>query len=363
MSVPSSNHHPNPLAPLPHESLSHAEYRRKHEGELLIRHHHQVTEANGLVLLLEGSLASMGAAVFSNPFEVMKTRLQLQGELMKKGAYTAEYTGLLQGMAKVARQEGILALQSGLVAALWHQAAQNGTRLGIYPYIQTACQKIVHGENFDKAPHSFLLNIAAGAISGIIAAVVSSPFYMVKTRLQAQSKSNLGAAKTGVGKQHAYTGVWNALTTIYRTQGTKGLFHGVESAMQRTAVGSSTQLASYDWGKRKLCATLGMSDKDVRVHVLASAFASFAVMCTMNPFDVVMTRRYNNGATGQPSKGTLAEFAAIVKTEGVQGLYKGSFPLFMRQLPHYVATFVFLEQIRNARIRWYKKQYGGETTP
>ena len=350
------------LAPLPREDLSSADYRKKHQDELLVRHHSQVTQASGLVLLVEGSLASMGAAVFSNPFEVMKTRMQLQGELMKTGQYTREYNGLLSGMVKVARQEGIAALQKGLVAAQWHQIAQNGTRFGIYPFIQTACQKAVYGEDFDKAPHSVLLNVTAGAISGVIAAVVASPFYMVKTRLQAQTKSNLASAAgletaKGVGKQHNYTGVWNALTTIYATQGTKGLFHGVGSAMQRTAVGSSTQLASYDWAKRRLCRSTGASDKDMRVHIAASAFSSFAVMCTMNPFDVVMTRRYNNGATGKAPQSTLAEFGAIIKTEGPMGLYKGSFPLFMRQLPHYVCTFVFLEQIRNARIAWYKRQY------
>lgn len=33
-----------------------------------------------------GALAACGAVTFTNPFEVIKTRMQLQGELQKKSA-------------------------------------------------------------------------------------------------------------------------------------------------------------------------------------------------------------------------------------------------------------------------------------
>src|SRR5690606_7348133 len=40
------------------------------------------------------ALASCGAVTFSNPMEVVKTRLQLQGELQRSGVYVKQYKGL-----------------------------------------------------------------------------------------------------------------------------------------------------------------------------------------------------------------------------------------------------------------------------
>lgn len=43
--------------------------------------------ANGAVEFLLGGVASCGACLFTNPLEVVKTRMQLQGELRTHGEY------------------------------------------------------------------------------------------------------------------------------------------------------------------------------------------------------------------------------------------------------------------------------------
>jgi hypothetical protein len=54
-----------------------------------------------------GALAACGAVTATNPMEVVKTRLQLQGELAAKGQVKKVYTGVFQALRKIAVNEGI----------------------------------------------------------------------------------------------------------------------------------------------------------------------------------------------------------------------------------------------------------------
>lgn len=74
--------------------------------------------------------AAVSAGFFTNPLEVLKTRVQLQGELQRKGNYTIVYKNVFHAGYVVAKNDGILALQKGLVPALWVQLIMNGSRVG-----------------------------------------------------------------------------------------------------------------------------------------------------------------------------------------------------------------------------------------
>lgn len=75
-------------------------------------------------------LAAVCAGFFTNPLEVLKVRMQLQGELKKKGEHPVHYRNILHAGYVVAKNDGVLALQRGLVSALWVQLIMNGLRLG-----------------------------------------------------------------------------------------------------------------------------------------------------------------------------------------------------------------------------------------
>lgn len=103
----------------------------------------------------QGGLASCFAVTFTNPMELVKTRLQLQGELARKGAFVKHYNGIGHGLLVIAKSEGppslslsllgylvsrimagLVALQKGLTTAYLYQLAMNGTRLGLYDYLK-----------------------------------------------------------------------------------------------------------------------------------------------------------------------------------------------------------------------------------
>lgn len=123
---------------------------------------------------LLGGLAACGAGFFSNPLEVVKTRLQLQGELMARGMYTVRYKNVFHAFYAVAAADGISALQKGLVPALWYQLMMNGVRLGSYQtFVNLGLTKTSDG--VISIPRS----IVAGALAGCVGASIGSPFYLV----------------------------------------------------------------------------------------------------------------------------------------------------------------------------------------
>ncbi|KAG9012933.1 Mitochondrial oxaloacetate carrier protein [Tulasnella sp. JGI-2019a] len=73
-----------------------------------------------------GGLAGCTAVTVSNPFEVAKVRLQLQGELTKAGEFTKVYKNAGDVLAKTWKHEGIRGVQRGLAPAI----LLNGSRLG-----------------------------------------------------------------------------------------------------------------------------------------------------------------------------------------------------------------------------------------
>lgn len=80
--------------------------------------------------LVIGGTAAVFATFFTNPLEVLKTRMQLQGELKSKGQHAVYYKNVLHAGYVVAKNDGVLALQKGLLPGLGVQFVMNGIRLG-----------------------------------------------------------------------------------------------------------------------------------------------------------------------------------------------------------------------------------------
>lgn len=62
-----------------------------------------------------GALAACGAVTFTNPFEVVKTRMQLQGELQAGGRVL--YSNAPRAFMTIFKNEGFTGIQKGLGVA------------------------------------------------------------------------------------------------------------------------------------------------------------------------------------------------------------------------------------------------------
>ncbi|KAF8336334.1 mitochondrial carrier domain-containing protein [Cantharellus anzutake] len=294
-----------------------------------------------------GGLAGCAAVTVSNPAEVTKTRLQLDAELRKGGNV---YSGPLDVFKRTWKLEGIRGIQRGLIPAYAYQMLLNGSRLGFYEPL-----RVVFNRAVGAAPSEALAApaLTAGAVSGVIGAMLGNPLFLVKARMQAYSPT------LPVGTQRYYKSSFDALQQIYKAEGLKGYLRGMDAAILRTGMGSSVQLPSYTYAKSKLSEYELMRPDSTWTFLVSSAFSGVCVCIVMQPGDTTLTRMYNQPTERLPDgrtvgllyKSPLDCLWKTLRAEGIFGWYKGSVAHFLRISPHTIVTLTANEIILNA----YKK--------
>ncbi|KXN88851.1 Mitochondrial oxaloacetate transport protein [Leucoagaricus sp. SymC.cos] len=305
------------------------------------------TPASGSLSTIEGficgAIAACTAVTVSNPAEVAKTRLQLQGELAKGGGKRV-YRNTLDVWAKTWRNEGIRGVQRGLPPAYAYQVLLNGSRLGFYEPLRRSFNKFFGWNAEEQIPFTSIL---AGAVSGAAGASLGNPLFLIKARMQAYSPA------LPVGAQHYYKSSFDALKTIFRAEGPRGFVRGIDAAILRTSMGSSVQLPSYNFTKNQLVKHGILAADSPWTFLLSSTVSGACVLAAMQPADTALTRMYNQPTVRAPDgrlKGTLYNnpVDCLWKTfriEGIRGLYKGSTAHFMRIFPHTVITLTMNDLI------------------
>ena len=291
------------------------------------------------------------AYVFTNPVDVVKTRMAIQSTT--NGA--APYPSVLSALYQIGRAEGVSGLQRGLYPGSFWQFSNVSVRFGVYGFFQR-----VAGAADDASPlRRYLQSLGLAGVSGGLAALVSNPFFIVKTRLQATSTD----AALAVGQQHASGasgGVVGALAAIVRADGPAGLFRGLSAFAPRVIVASAVQLSTYDSVKRWVC-SFGLRGDQLATHVASSFVTGAAVVAAMQPFDFAATRMVNSLSASEA--GGAAAYASpldvirkTVATEGVRGVYNGGTANYLRFGPYCVLVFVFVERARQVEAyaveRW-----------
>lgn len=294
---------------------------------------------------IAGGIAACGAVTFTNPVELIKTRMQLQGELSTSSNAPRLYRNPVQAAALIYRNEGLRGLQQGLVCGYWYQMGLNGCRIGLYEpsrkYITQALFPGQYHEDVSKIPQNMLVNVLSGFVSGTAGAIVANPFFLIKTRMQSFNKAS-AKVSVSVGHQTYYKSVLDGFRQIYAAEGVRGWFRGVDAAVLRTGAGSSAQLPVYNLTKNYLLHHNLLENGSLGLHFVSSSTAGLGVAIVMNPWDVVLTRLYNQ--KGNLYKGPVDCFTKIVRTEGPTAFYKGFWAQLLRVGPHSILTLMFMEQ-------------------
>ena len=177
-----------------------------------------------------GAIAGSTACLASHPFELLKSRLQVQGELQQKGTYKQHYTGIksiFRDVKTIVRVDGFRGLYKGILSAMPYQVLLNGTRLGI--------DSSLKGTYDPKTQPLLRAGIAAG--SGAVGAWLGNPLYVIKTQLQITSNLKNVGYQHDVRKNVSFKKIINELNPASRSS---------RAAIVRVSVGSTTQLCCFD---------------------------------------------------------------------------------------------------------------------
>ena len=296
----------------------------------------------------EGGMASMIAGFATHPLDLIKVRMQLQGEAVAAPALAFALDGARHAPVQpgpfgvglnVARSEGVQALYSGVSATLLRQCLYSSTRMGLYEYLKQQWRDETALEGSSGLPlHK---KVTAALVAGAVGAVVGNPADLAMVRMQADGRLPMSERRN-------YTGVGNALSRMVKQDGVLSLWTGSAPTVTRAMLVTAAQLATYDQIKDTITANRVVPE-GLATQVVASVGAGVLASVASNPIDVVKTRVMNmKVAEGEaaPYRGALDCAVKTVRAEGPMALYKGFVPTVTRQAPFAIVMFLSLEQIK-----------------
>lgn len=284
-------------------------------------------------------------SLLMTPFDVIKTRLQVQQKVLLSNKCflycnglmdhlcpcypngekpMLHFTGTTDAFVKISRHEGVKSLWSGLGPTL--VLALPTTVLYFVAYEQFRLRlKDLNIKTFG-AKHGELplwIPMTAGAAARVLAVTCVNPLELIRTKMQSQRLN--------------YSEVGTAFKVMLRDQGVLGMWKGLFPTILRDVPFSTIYWTSYETCKK----AFGVTEPTFGISFVSGAISgSLAALVTV-PFDVVKTHQqiefgekvlYTDKPQLKPP-GTFQTLAKIFHSHGIKGLFAGVVPRLIKVTP------------------------------
>ncbi|KAK3702412.1 mitochondrial aspartate-glutamate transporter agc1 [Vermiconidia calcicola] len=180
--------------------------------------------------MLAGGSAGACQVIFTNPLEIVKIRLQIQGEAAKAASREGEAFSKRSALW-IVRNLGLQGLYKGASACLLRDVPFSAIYFPTYSHLK----RDVFGESPTKKL-GILQLLTAGAIAGMPSAYLTTPCDVIKTRLQVEARKG----------ETAYTGLRDAASKVWKEEGFKAFFKGGPARVLRSSPQFGFTLAGYE---------------------------------------------------------------------------------------------------------------------
>ncbi|KRZ96943.1 Mitochondrial uncoupling protein 4, partial [Trichinella sp. T8] len=303
-------------------------------------------ESIGLKYVLSCAAATL-AETATYPLDLLKTRLQIQGEHGKLNSQfmTTPKQGMFTIFSNIVRKEGFFGLWNGITPAVTRHydvyffSVYTGVRVIFY---ETFREKLFH-RNADGT-FDLWKAMCSSMASGAIGQFLASPTDLVKVQMQMEGRRRLDGLPPRVEN------MFQAFRQTFASGGIPALWKGWLPNCQRAAIVNMADISTYDTVKHSLLKHTELPDNYV-THGISSAFSGLAAAITSTPVDVVKTRMMNqtaaNIAVGERFyKSSIDCLLKTISNEGFFALYKGFVPIWARMAPWSLTFWVSYERIR-----------------
>lgn len=190
------------------------------------------------------------------------------------------------------------------------------------------------------------VDLAAGAIAGIVTSILLHPIDLLKTRLQVQD---------GVIHKE-FSGLRNAVSRTWQAEGLSGFYKGVAPACVGNGLSWGLYMFFYEQAKRRRLASRTNSSAGEPVarlgpgdHMLAAWEGGTITTLLTNPVWLVKTRlQLQLDASGPGAyRGAVDAVRSILREEGPAGLYRGLAPALLL-VSHGMVQFAAYEELKLA---------------
>ncbi|XP_051575059.1 probable mitochondrial glutathione transporter SLC25A40 isoform X1 [Myxocyprinus asiaticus] len=191
----------------------------------------RMEDRSDLAPLLAGAIARVGSATVISPLELIRTKLQSEKQSYRQLSAVIWSSLHNEGWQSLWRGWGPTLLRDVPFSAMYWYNYEKG--------------KAWLCEYYGSSNPTFTITFIAGALSGSIAAIVTLPFDVVKTRRQVE----LGELQAMNLSTQVSSSTYNVMKRIVSENGLLGLFAGFMPRLIKVAPACAIMISTYEIGK------------------------------------------------------------------------------------------------------------------
>lgn len=294
--------------------------------------------------MMSSCAGALITSVFVTPFDVVKIRLQAQQkDFLKKKCFLycnglmehtcfcynngmqtqwyqrpGHFTGTIDALIKISRNEGVLSLWSGLPPTLIMAIPATVVYFTMYEQIRERLTKYLN-----QLYPPLWVPVVSGSLARIVSVSVISPLELIRTKMQS--------------KNYTYLEMVKAIDRQIHAEGIRSLYRGWVPTILRDVPFSALYWGGYEFFKQ-MC---NQQKPDAWFSFIAGATSGTIAAILTLPFDVIKTHRQielgemealkKNSEIGKAS--TYRLMKNLYQQSGITSLFTGLVPRVVKVAP------------------------------